>query len=372
MTSLSRCRARLLLRVLPQHVRETVVVRLCVVAIVVVAALVAGVAPAAATPLDDATAQVQASQAAADAAAARYEEAITRLEELGAQIDTLAAQIEADKQEAAALRAIARRRAAEAYAGRDALAGGGFLSDDDPLDDIRREKLLATTKARDDSAARRLAAITEDLSRQRADLEARRTEQAALLEGLETEQAAVQAQLGQAQEALSTLEEYLRQVEEAAKAREIAAEVARAASSRNNGRDYTGVPVTTGIVCPVRGAVSFIDSWGAPRHQGPHQGVDLMAATGTPNVAVVSGTVTFRGGGTSGLGAYLRGDDGTLYYYFHLSAYEGDARRVAQGEVIGYVGNTGDARYTAPHTHFEIHPGGGGAVNPYPSVRAVC
>jgi murein DD-endopeptidase MepM/ murein hydrolase activator NlpD len=97
-----------------------------------------------------------------------------------------------------------------------------------------------------------------------------------------------------------------------------------------------------------------------------------MAASGTPNVAVVSGNVTFRAGGTSGLGAYLRGDDGNLYYYFHLSAYEGAPRSVAQGEVIGYVGKTGDAQYTAPHTHFEIHPGGGGAVNPYPSVRPVC
>jgi murein DD-endopeptidase MepM/ murein hydrolase activator NlpD len=367
MTSLSRCRARSLLRVLPKTISETAVVVALAVAIAV-----AGVAPAGATPLEDATAKVQAAQAAADAAAARYEEALTRLEELGAQVDALAVQIQADKEEVAALRAVARKRAAEAYASRDALAGEGFLSDDDPLDDIRREKLLATTKARDDAAARRLAAITEDLARQRAELETSRAEQAALLEGLEVEQAAVQTQLGEAQQALTVLEEYLRTVEEAEKARELAAEVARAASSRNNGRDYTGVPVTTGIVCPIRGAVSFIDSWGAPRHQGAHKGVDLMAATGTPNVAVVSGTVSFRSGGTSGLGAYLQGDDGTLYYYFHLSAYEGGGRRVAQGEVIGYVGNTGDARYTAPHTHFEIHPGGGAAVNPYPSVRAVC
>ena len=97
-----------------------------------------------------------------------------------------------------------------------------------------------------------------------------------------------------------------------------------------------------------------------------------MAAKGTPNVAVVSGRVEFREGGLSGLGAYLHGDDGHLYYYFHLSAYEGGARQVAQGDVIGYVGNTGDARYTATHTHFEFHPGGGAAVNPYPSVAAVC
>ena len=266
---------------------------------------------------------------------------------------------------------MARQRAAEAYAGRDTLAGGGFLADGDPLEEVRREKLLATTKERDEAAAAQLKAITEDLARQRADVEDSRTEQAALLDSLEAEQAQVQTQLAEAQQALTALEEYLRQLEEAAKAREMAAAIARAASA-DNGRDYTGVPVTTGIVCPIRGAVSFVDSWGAPRHQGSHKGVDLMAASGTPNVAVVSGTVSFRSGGTSGHGAYLQGDDGTLYYYFHLSAFEGAARRVAQGEVIGYVGNTGDARSTAPHTHFEIHPGGGGAVNPYPSVRAVC
>ena len=102
-------------------------------------------------------------------------------------------------------------------------------------------------------------------------------------------------------------------------------------------------------------------------------GVDLMSPRGTANVAVVSGNVTMRDpGGRPGLGVALRGDDGHLYYYFHLDSYEGGPRHVSQGEVIGYTGNTGDASGGPTHTHFEIHPGGGSAVNPYPYVRAVC
>jgi len=361
-----------LLFVLFERTNESAVTRLLAAALTVAAVLVAGAGPGGATPLDDAKAKVEAAQAAADTAAARYADAETRLGELSSQVDALAAAIEADKKEAAELRVVARKRAAEAYSSRDVLAGEGFLSDDDPLDGVRRDKLLEATKARDDATVRRLAALTEDLQRQRGDLEDARAEQTVALHQLQAEQATVQTQLGEAQQALTALEEYLRQVEEAERARQLAAEVARAASNRNNGRDYTGVPVSTGLVCPIRGAVSFVDSWGAPRHQGPHQGVDLMAASGTPNVAVVSGSVSFRSGGTSGNGAYLQGDDGTLYYYFHLSAYEGGARRVAQGEVIGYTGNTGDASGGPTHTHFEIHPGGGPAVNPYPSVRAVC
>ena len=99
---------------------------------------------------------------------------------------------------------------------------------------------------------------------------------------------------------------------------------------------------------------------------------DLLAARGTPDVATVSGTVTYKEGGTSGKGAYLSGDNGILYYYFHLDAYEGGPRRVAQGEVIGYVGNTGDASGGPTHTHFEMHPGHGGPVDPYPYIRPIC
>jgi murein DD-endopeptidase MepM/ murein hydrolase activator NlpD len=335
--------------------------------------LVAAAAPAGAAPIDDARTKVTETQRAADAAAARYDEAIGRLEQLGHEIEDLRVRIEAGRAEAVRLRALARQRAVEAYVGRDGLDDAGFVLDGgDPLDQIRRDKLLARTKQREDAAVDALAAVERDLARQRTELELHRAEQERTVAQVEAEQAALQTQLRDAQGALAMLEEQLRREQEAQRARELAAAVAREASNRANGKDYSGAFVSTGIVCPIRGAVSFTDSWGAPRHQGRHQGVDLMAAKGTPNVAVVSGSVTFREGGLSGLGAYLQGDDGNLYYYFHLSAYEGGPRQVAQGDVVGYVGNTGDARYTATHTHFEIHPGGGGAVNPYPSVAAVC
>jgi murein DD-endopeptidase MepM/ murein hydrolase activator NlpD len=353
-------------------VRRVAPRRLAVSVLVAGALVLAAALPAAADPLADAKTKVTAAQQAADAAAGRYEEAVGHYEAVTAEIATLKVQITATREEAARLRVIARKRAVAAYEGRDSLQGEGFLTDGDPLQGIRREKLLSGTKRHDEAVVARLAKLTADLQDQHRDLEARRAEQEVALAKAEAEQAKVQAQLQEAQHALDALEEYLRLQAEAAKAREIAESVARSASNRSNGRNYDGSYIATGIVCPVRGAVSFIDSWHAPRHQGLHMGVDIMAARNTPDVAVVSGSVTFKAGATSGNGAYLSGDDGNLYYYFHLERYEGGPRRVAQGEVIGYVGNTGDARYTATHTHFEIHPGHGPAVNPYPSVRAVC
>ena len=95
----------------------------------------------------------------------------------------------------------------------------------------------------------------------------------------------------------------------------------------------------------------------------------MLAPRGVPVVAVVSGTVTFKQNVLGGNAASLVGDNGNRYYYAHFGSYEGSSRRVAQGEVIGYNGDTGNAAGT-PHLHFEVHPGGGLAVNPTPSVRA--
>lgn len=131
-----------------------------------------------------------------------------------------------------------------------------------------------------------------------------------------------------------------------------------------------GTGYVDAIICPVQGGSAYGDTWGAPRSGGRrHQGVDMLAPTGTPLQAIVSGLVEHRSNRLGGVTLVLFGDNGNRYYYAHLSAYEGIPGRVEQAQVIGYIGDTGNATGT-PHLHFEIRPGHGVPVNPYPSVRA--
>lgn len=143
----------------------------------------------------------------------------------------------------------------------------------------------------------------------------------------------------------------------------------------------TTVPVepapTGGGACPVAGPVTFVDSWGAPRSGGrTHEGVDMIAARGTPIAAIFSGVI--QRATTSNLGGitiWLLSDAGDEFYYAHLDGYaDGIATgvRVSEGEIIGYNGSTGNAPDYLPHLHFEYHPGGGSPVNPYPLVDSIC
>lgn len=123
--------------------------------------------------------------------------------------------------------------------------------------------------------------------------------------------------------------------------------------------------------CPIAGPNAFGHSFGDPRPGGRiHQGVDMMSPYGTPLVAVVDGFAQMKTNSLGGNAIGLKAPNGDYYYYAHLSSWEGPSRAVQAGEVIGYVGHTGDT--SVDHLHFEIHPGGGAAVDPYDTLRAHC
>ncbi len=142
--------------------------------------------------------------------------------------------------------------------------------------------------------------------------------------------------------------------------------------------DQVSSGANTAIVCPVAGPSTFTNTWGAPRSGGrQHKGVDIFAAEGTPVVAPVAGDVEFAEDTLGGLAFHLWGDDGNYFYGAHMSGYAGTSRHVAAGEVIGYVGHTGNADESAPHLHFEIHPGrsrgeGASPMDPTSSVTQTC
>ncbi len=139
-----------------------------------------------------------------------------------------------------------------------------------------------------------------------------------------------------------------------------------------------GVPewVTPGFRCPVGGASWFRDTWGAPRSGGrTHRGVDMMGPRYTPLVAVSDGVVRKSYGSLGGNIVWLYADHGVNYFYAHLDSFPSglvDGQRVSRGQVIGYMGDTGNPAPGAYHLHFGIYPGGITAVNPYPSVLRVC
>jgi murein DD-endopeptidase MepM/ murein hydrolase activator NlpD len=304
---------------------------------------------AGAQPAPDPTAELK--QRADDArseandAAARYTNAQSSFEDLGNKIADLEQKIAAGEARREELRGIAERRAVVAYKtqGSDRAA---ILNAQNPGEGMRSSELLNRANEADNAAVANLAAVNADLAAQRDQLAEDHKDYPTYRQRLADESKILDTKVAAADMAVRELQ------------------AKRAAEG-------LGAPVVDGLVCPVPGA-AFSNDFGQPRTGHTHEGNDMFAPMGTPNLAVVSGNITYGDGGSGGMGAYLEGDNGVTYVYYHLSEYLGGPRRVAQGEVIAKLGMTGNAG--APHTHFETRPGGrtAAAINPYPTLVKIC
>jgi peptidoglycan LD-endopeptidase LytH len=140
------------------------------------------------------------------------------------------------------------------------------------------------------------------------------------------------------------------------------------------------------IIFPVLGKFRYGNDYGDPRGQGRHEGIDIMAPRKALAIAAETGRVKYHfGSSRAGCMLYLHADSGTTYLYIHLNNDRGmtndnqggcrpgvsfapglrSGMKVAAGEPIGFVGDSGDANGIEPHLHFEIHPNDGPSINPY-------
>lgn len=331
----------------------------------------------------------------------RYEAAVSGAALLEAEVNRLTQAVAETELAVQQSRAKVREQAVEMYMAATTSSMSVVFQAKSPSDMEAGLGYLNEVTVSSGELLRELETRRVELVRQAADLERARADQSAAVAELEELSAALGARLEEAQDTLDALvarraaeEARRRAAEEARRRAEEEAQLAaaeQAATTTASGPVVSAPqPVTTTTVaasppppdpgvrfCPVDGVTAFSDTWGAPRSGGrTHQGVDMLAVRGTPAVAIEAGTVArLRSGGLGGITVWLRGDSGDSFYYAHLDGWApglSRGKRLAGGEVLGFVGTTGNAPASIPHLHFEHHPGGGGAVNPYPLVRSLC
>src|SRR5690554_3181700 len=356
-------------------------------------------------------------QARADSLARQLEDAYVRQVQLEDEIANLTSAIERTQVRLEEAEAEVEKLAVEMYIGStSSVALVALLGSDDSasagLEYVRRVTGI------EDASIANLKATRAELERQSDRLDQARAEQARVTEELAALAAEAEATLVAASEDYQMLVEQRRREEEERRRREeeerrrreeqarLAAAAATSTTTTTPSNDSGDSPTTTapsqdggsgessnqsppttqpppppsggGAACPVQGPVSFVDSWGAARSGGrAHQGVDMMAARGTPVAAIYDGTITRTGSGSAlgGITIWMRSNAGDSFYYAHLDGIADGISggvSVSAGQIIGYVGSTGNASAAYPHLHFEYHPGGGGAVNPYPLVKSIC
>ena len=315
-----------------------------------------------------------AARAEMDAAVDILVEMEAQLGDLEYRIDRMEGRIDEDEDNIADLQSAAQDLVVNAYINSGSSSLESALDASNIQDILTAQHIIGRAADRGTATLDRLDAITRDLVRQSSLLDEDRAEVAAL----QAQQAAIVADLDEMAAAAEALyveakSEYAAEVrawEAAERARKIAEAAKRSGAAG-------GLPAGTipDFICPVAGSVSFRNDWGNPRSGGrTHKGTDMFAAKGVPVVAVVDGTLRFSDGGLGGISIWVKGN-GASFYYAHLDSRASGLSAgsyVTRGTVIGYVGNTGNAYGGADHLHFQVHPGHGSPVNPYPTLAAAC
>lgn len=329
---------------------------------------------------EQALAAFRAAQEEFVAASLDFEAAANDVARVERQQINIAGAIETRQQDMEGARESAEKKAVEMYMRGAAATPNLFLSLDNVGAAISTSEMLAAATADDQASLDELLALEGELDRFQVDLtevEAElRTVQAQKLEAVNRQETA----RNDSEAAYNKMSDNCRELNRKYKQEQAAAAARRAQQAQGKSGAAAGASpqATSGFMCPITpGRSSFIDSWGYPRSGGRgHKGTDMMAPFNEPTFAVVSGTVTgVRNGGLGGKTLWVVAENGTAYYYAHLSDWAvSNGTSVGRGQTVGFVGDTGNARGGSPHLHFEIHPGGRGsaAVNPYPTLASAC
>jgi murein DD-endopeptidase MepM/ murein hydrolase activator NlpD len=320
--------------------------------------------------LDDAKAELAGIQAELDEATAAWHASLIRLETTRADIADTQVRIHGLEDRIATIDSRLTRRAVLAFTNGPASTIDVLLSSGSFTEFTDRLEFLGQVAQEDVDLVLEQEVAQEELRRERDGLLDLQEQQEQEADRLEEIQARIDAELDQISARVADLTAQYEKELAAQRALEL---LGQTPSSGGSGGDGAS-PVVLGSgaiqVCPVAGPVSFVDSFGWPRSGHTHQGIDMISPFGTPVVAAHAGTLSHSSSSSGGIQAYVHGSSG-YSFYAHLSGYSSASGSVGAGTVIGYVGSTGNAGSTN-HLHFEWHPGGGAAINPYSMLVAVC
>ena len=296
-------------------------------------------------------------QSELDRLAGRYAGELTHLALTESKADAARADIQRLRTRMLGIQARLATRARDAYESGGADSLELLLTSDSFSQFSDRVEFLGRVTQGDTDLLLQARVTGENLRRAQKDLEKLSRDQAAAAASLRSQKSTIASALTRTQDVLASLQ------------KKLAADHAAAAA---------GPAIRPGGVlqaCPVGQPRTFVDTFGAPRPGGrTHQGIDLMAPLGTPIYAAQPGRFVEDSNSLGGISALVFATNGDYTYYAHLSSYAGvgSGTTVGAGTMIGHVGNTGDAAGGPYHLHFEYHPGGGGAVDPYNLLRAAC